>query len=582
MGQNTVTYSNLKAGKYYLMVDGEKRPKIEINIVPPFYASRAAYILYVASCLNRTCSFAKDRIKQTKHKNAMKIKELEMNKEKEIYDAKMNFFTNVTHEIRTPLSLIKMPLEAVMENTPDSDANKENLLIIQNNADRLLTLVNELLDFRKIESGGIKTAISRIDVIPVTKAVTDRFVPSLEMKGAKFISDIPESLNADLDAEIYTKIISNLMNNALKHCKNEVGLKISSNGNTFRVDVYNDGDSIPKEYSEKIFHPFFKIEEKSAGSGIGLAFSRSLAKILNGSLSLEDSASHSTLFSLVLPIEQKSTETAEEDDVGKIISKAGKELDNTMNINKHKVVLLVEDNDEFRSFVASQLNGEYDILEASSGEEALKITKSEYVDVIVSDLMMPGMSGMELCEKIRQDVSLCHLPFIVLTANTSIQSKLEGMEAGADEYIEKPFSVDFLKARIKNLLESRNRIIDAYKRTPEVALNTIAHNKSDENFLNALAKVIYDKIDDVDLDVDTLAEAMNMSRATLYRKVGSISDLTPNDFIRLTRLKKAAELLKEKEYRVNEIAYIVGFKSSSYFTKCFYKQFGVLPKDFGK
>jgi DNA-binding response OmpR family regulator len=242
----------------------------------------------------------------------------------------------------------------------------------------------------------------------------------------------------------------------------------------------------------------------------------------------------------------------------------------------------VEDNEEFQQFMAKQLSDEYQVLKVQNGLQALELLNTRNVNIILCDIMMPVMDGLVFCKELKMNLRHSHIPVILLTAKTSMQSKIDGLNIGADEYIEKPYSIDYLRARIENLLENRKKIKDSYKNSPELNYRAIAHSKADEDFLNNLISIIHSHIDELELDVDKLATSMNMSRATLYRKVKNISELTPNDFIRLIRLKKAAELLVQKEYRVNEIAFIVGFRSSSYFSKCFQKQFGVLPKDFEK
>jgi DNA-binding response OmpR family regulator len=256
-------------------------------------------------------------------------------------------------------------------------------------------------------------------------------------------------------------------------------------------------------------------------------------------------------------------------------------LDSMMGIEEKRTILSVEDNEEFQNFMAKQLMDSYYVLKSKSGEGALEIlNSSKQVDIIICDIMMPGMDGLTFCEKVKSDLKFSHIPVILLTAKTTLQSKIDGLVIGADDYIVKPYSIDFLVARIENLLENRRKVRESYKHSPEVNFDAIVNSNADKDFLNKLIEVIQANFDDVNLDVDKLAAHMNMSRATFYRKVKSISELTPNEFIRLTRLKKAAELLRQKKYSVNEIAFIVGFNSSSYFSKCFHKQFGILPKDF--
>jgi signal transduction histidine kinase/ligand-binding sensor domain-containing protein/DNA-binding response OmpR family regulator len=592
---NKVTYSNLHPGKYIFNViaansDGtwnKDGAKLRIEILPPFYRTTLAYIIYlllaiaVAYLVYRRIS---DRIKK---RNEEQLNDFEEQKEKELYNAKIEFFTNITHELRTPLSLIIMPLEEIMKDIKKGDPNRANLSIISDNANRMLKLVNELLDFRKVETKGLEVSFANTDIVRSMESEISRFTPSAALKGIDLQVDIPASpFYADVDEEIFTKMLSNLMSNALKHASQKIKVSLLPGSDRFKVSISNDGDTIPAKYADKIFLPFFRIDEKAQGSGIGLPFARSLAELHKGTLTLERSNTQLTTFVIELPVTQSHVfvipSAAQETSSLVTAQSHNPAIEEEMDLHNRKSILLVEDNEEFLSFVAKQLQVDYNVLKAGNGKQALDILDNAFVDIIISDIMMPVMDGMELCKAVKEDIRYSHIPFIMLTAKTTIQSKLDGMKIGTDEYIEKPFSADFLKARIENLLESRRKIVDSYKHSPEVALDTITYSKADENFLNRVADIIDQHIEETDLDVDKLAAAMNMSRATFYRKVKSISQLTPNDFIRLIRLKKAAELLKQKEYRVNEIAFIVGFRSSSYFSKCFFKQFGVLPKDFGK
>lgn len=590
-----VTYSELPPGSYIFKAkasnsDGlwnEDGISLVINVLPPFYRTIWAYILYAfIICLLLYYSI-KRYLKRVKKHNERAWEELEREKEKELYNAKISFFTNITHEIRTPLSLIKSPLEDIISQTDSKDRNWESLKMIERNTKRLLLLVNELLDFRNIESKGMSLDFLSIDLIPLIEDIISRFSPTANLKGIALTTDIPyKSFFIDAHPETITKVLSNVLNNALKHAITSINISLNTDDNFVHLKISNDGDPIPKEYAKKIFEPFFKLNEKIQGSGIGLPLVRSLIKLHNGECFLSEEDTQNTTFIIKIPIFQKNTinlnkatpnddiiESTKEDgstpDIGQAIQKA-----------KQKKVLIVEDNEDFILFTAKQLKNDYDVLQASNGQAALDILKKEHIDIVISDIMMPVMDGMELCRIIKENIEYSHIPVILLTAKTSLQSKIDGIKIGADEYIVKPYSIDYLKARIENLLDSRTKLKESYRESPELAYETIAHSKADELFLKKLIDIIHEHIEEVDLDVDKLAESMHMSRATLYRKVKSISELTPNDFIRIIRLKRAAELLKQREYKVNEIAFIVGFKSSSYFSKCFYKQFGVLPKDF--
>jgi signal transduction histidine kinase/DNA-binding response OmpR family regulator/streptogramin lyase len=589
--QNKVTYSNLPPGKYILRVkasniDGiwSEETIFRINKLPPFYQTIWAYMTYILLAVTLVGLFVRQSIRKVEHRNRRAIHDLEDRKEKELYHAKIEFFTNVTHEIRTPLSLIKLPLDEVMRQADKADTNWENLSIIQRNTNRLLKLVNELLDFRKAETKGLHLNFVSTDILLLIRETVERFSPSAHLKGFVFELDMPlGKFRADVDAEVLTKIISNLFSNALKYAKSVISVRFTSGNGKFRLEVENDGEPVPSEMTEKIFEPFFKMDENRQGSGLGLPFARSLAE-LHGGLVHIDPKKAMTTFVIELPIRQQMAIKLMEDEElvqdPDLLDEKNANINDSSSHRHRKTILLVEDNAEFLQFTANHLDAAYHILRAGDGEQAKKILDKEPVDLVISDIMMPVMDGMTLCREIKENLKYSHIPVILLTAKTALQSKIEGLKTGADEYIEKPFSMDHLKARISNLLENRRKIRESYKRSPELAYDTIVHSKADEKFLNHLVEQIHFHLEDTDLNVDKLAEVMNMSRATLFRKVKSISELSPNDFIRLVRLKRAAELLKEKEYRVNEIAFIVGFGSLSYFSKCFYKQFGVLPKDF--
>lgn len=586
-----VTYSNLPPGAYTFQVKvadtdgrwGDAGTSLDIRVLPPFYRTAWAYIGYALLAALLVCYGIGRYVRRLKKRNAEAMERLERQKEKELYDSKINFFTNVTHEIRTPLSLIKAPLDEVMKQIKPSDACFNHLSIIQRNANRLLKLVNELLDFRKAEAQGLKLNFVRIDVAVLVSETVRRFLPAAGVKNIRFHESYPANgLMADVDMEVFTKILSNLFNNALKHAATSISVELENQTDSFRLVVANDGDRIPPEHAERIFDPFVKLDENSLGTGIGLPFARTLIEAHKGRIFVDVDRPQAT-FVLELPVRQEVAITLMSDREEELPAEDRRGLADVASLpdfSHRKVVLSVEDNEEFQNFMVNQLKGDYQVLKAHNGREALEVLAKQTVDLVISDVMMPVMDGMALCREIKENLRYSHIPVILLTAKTGLQAQLEGLKTGADEYIAKPYSIDFLRARIENLLANRKKIRDAYKQSPESTVEVIAHSKADEDFLHNLVDAIHTRLDEVDLDVDALADMMNMSRATLYRKVKSISELTPNDFIRLIRLKKAAELLREKEYRINEIAFIVGFSSSSYFSKCFYKQFGVLPKDF--
>lgn len=590
--RHQVNYSDLSPGTYVFRVkasnnDGvwnKEGARLKITILPPFYKTIWAYLIYFFIIVTAVYFMVKSYIDKIRRQNIHFQQELERSKEKELYSAKIDFFINITHEIRTPLSLIKSPLEEIIRNVDKRDHNWENLSIMQRNVNRLLKLVNELLDFRKAEAKGLNLNFVHSDIIAILNETTDQFIPAAKLKGIDLGINSPiGTFYADVDHEVFTKILSNILANALNHACKSIEITFLQTPDTFKILISNDGDIIPEEYSEKIFEPFFKLNANIQGSGLGLPFVRSLLELHGGSIFYDKSQREKNTFMIELPIRQEKSFRFEE-----IESSENKVINNTdnpfvgKNINTgcKKSILVVEDNNEFQQFLCKQLDSAYKVLKAQNGEQALALLHKENVDMIVSDVVMPKMDGMTLCKTIKENINFSHIPVILLTAKTAMDSKIEGLKSGADEYIEKPYSIEYLIAKIENLFEARKKIREAYMHAPELAYNTIVHSKADEEFLKKLVKIIESRLEDGDLDVDQLAEAMGTSRATFYRKLSSISELTPNEFILLIRLKKAAVLLMENEYRVNEISYIVGFSSPSYFSKCFYKQFGVLPKSF--
>ena len=463
-----------------------------------------------------------------------------------------------------------------------TDEFYDNLEIIQKNTDRLLKLVNELLDFRRVEAKDIRVSFIHVDLVEVVRDAMKRFVPTAKLQQIEFVDTLPASgLFADVDVEIFTKILSNLLNNALKHSSTYIKVELSVVEDMFHLCVSNDGERIPEEQIERIFEPFVKLDENSLGAGIGLAFVRSLVESHNGRIFIEPK-SEDTTFVLVMPLFQPHVISVGDEEQKLPVEIKEEIKDDVLRQEKdgRKVILLVEDNREFQQFMTEQLKKDYRIVRAGNGKEALDVLSSCAVDLVISDIMMPVMDGMTLCKEIKEDIRFSHIPVILLSAKMDLQVRLDGMKLGADEYIVKPYSSDYLKVRIENLMNNRNKVREVYQHSPESSVGDIAYSKADEEFLSKLVEKIHQHLSEDSLNVDSLAQMLNMSRATLYRKLRNVSELTPNEFIRLIRLKKAAELLKQREYRINEIVFIVGFNSVSYFAKCFYKQFGVLPKDY--
>ena len=587
-----VTYSNLGYGDYVFKVkasnsDGvwnEQETSLHLSILPPFYLSGWAYCFYVLffmGCLVCVIFYFKRRNYRKQHRQ---MEMLEQEKEREVYHAKIDFFTNVAHEIRTPLTLIKGPLENIILKKEVDSETKEDLYIMKQNTERLLNLTNQLLDFRKTETRGFRLNFTECDVVAVLRETYLRFTSLAKQKGLDFILELPqECFMADVNQEALTKIISNLLNNGVKYASTYLRIFLETDEKVFHIRTFNDGEMIPDTMKEEIFKPFVRLDkedEVTTGTGIGLALSRSLAELHQGSLMMEK-GEEVNCFCLTLPVNQDSTITLSAENVSQVEENScGWEQEETDTKEKKPMILVVEDNPDMLAFVRKQLTTEYSVLTAMNGIEALAVLDNHYVNLVVSDVMMPQMDGFELCKTIKSDLSYSHIPVVLLTAKTNIQSKIEGLELGADAYIEKPFSVEYLLANISSLIHNREKLRQTFAKSPFVAANTMALTKADEEFIWKLNDIIQANLHNPEFSMEDMADALKMSRSSFYRKIKGVLDLSPNEYLRLERLKQAAQLLKEGKSRVNEICYTVGFNSPSYFSKCFLKQFGVLPKDF--
>lgn len=587
-----VTYSNLGYGDYVFKVkasnsDGvwnEQETSLHLSILPPFYLSGWAYCFYVLffmGCLVCVIFYFKRRNYRKQHRQ---MEMLEQEKEREVYHAKIDFFTNVAHEIRTPLTLIKGPLENIILKKEVDSETKEDLYIMKQNTERLLNLTNQLLDFRKTETRGFRLNFTECDVVAVLRETYLRFTSLAKQKGLDFILELPqECFMADVNQEALTKIISNLLNNGVKYASTYLRISLETDEKVFHIRTFNDGEMIPDTMKEEIFKPFVRLDkedEVTTGTGIGVALSRSLAELHQGSLMMEK-GEEVNCFCLTLPVNQDSTITLSAENVSQVEENScGWEQEETDTKEKKPMILVVEDNPDMLAFIRKQLTTEYSVLTAMNGIEALAVLDNHYVNLVVSDVMMPQMDGFELCKTIKSDLSYSHIPVVLLTAKTNIQSKIEGLELGADAYIEKPFSVEYLLANISSLIHNREKLRQTFAKSPFVAANTMALTKADEEFIWKLNDIIQANLHNPEFSMEDMADALKMSRSSFYRKIKGVLDLSPNEYLRLERLKQAAQLLKEGKSRVNEICYTVGFNSPSYFSKCFLKQFGVLPKDF--
>lgn len=584
-------FTNVEPGDYRLLIrtmngQGEwtSRPAaLQISILPPWWKSWPAYCMYVILVAFATWYLVRKYHRQIKLRQQRRMEMLESEKAKEIYRSKIEFFTNVAHEIRTPLTLIKLPLDKILATPLLTDAIKDNLTIMEKNTNRLIDLTNQLLDFRKTENNSVSLSYVKTDMPELLEQIYSSFKPAAEQKGLQFKLEMPRmQFQAYVDPEAVKKIVSNLLNNAIKYSDSYVLVKImpfNSDDNFFCIRVSNDGYLIPAHLREKIFEPFYRMKdsEKEQGTGIGLALALSLTQLHKGTLSVETD-DRLNYFSLTLPIHQETEFELFQEEAPAATTEAPPgfvEHDPDKN-----VILLVEDNKDILDFIARDLSAEYTVIKAQNGAEAINKITTANIQLIISDIMMPIMDGYCLCKEVKSNMEYSHIPVILLTAKNSLQAKIEGLELGADAYIEKPFSQPHLMAQIRSLLNNRNKIKEHFANSPLANIKTMAYSRADEKFLLTINDIIHQNMANPGFTVDHLARTMNMSRPTLYRKIRGLSNLSPNELINITRLKKAAELLSEGNYKIYEVADMVGYSLAANFSRDFMKQFNISPSDY--
>ena len=594
--ENRATYSNLPPGTYTLRVKGansdgvwnDEGIALRIVVHPAWYASTIMKIVYYVIGAAVLLLLVYLVVKRMQRAHIKELDRISSNKEKEMFRSKLNFFTIVAHEIRTPVSLIIGPLEKILDSSEKFSAPvKEDLKIIDRNSRRLLSLVNQLLDYKKVEDSALPMGFRHERVVPIIESIADRFRPSLEHKGISLGLDFPDpELTADIDPEAVTKLVSNLINNARKFTKNSISVSCSpaDDGKHFTISVEDNGIGIEKENRDKIFKPFFQvldnINESKGGTGLGLSIVKSVVEAHGGSVFVDSTPGKGACFTAVLPLTQNSVMPSQPID-SNIDDEATDATENQVEASDEQPVLLVvDDNEEMLSFIASHFESNYTVVTATNGREALECMAHSKVSLIICDWMMPVMDGVEFLKAVRGNENYSHIPFVMLTAKTDNTSKIQTIRCGADAYVEKPFSIGYLDARIDNLLEMRRLLREKYSNSPFEPITTLAPTQVDNELLTRMQALIDENLGNPDLNVDFLAERLGISRSGLYDKIRSLADVTPHELIQLSRLKKAAEYLAEGKYRVQEVSYMVGINNSSYFSRLFQKQFGVKPSEF--
>ena len=585
--RHNASYPKLSPGNYTFRVKGcnnngiwnEKETTIKIKVLSPWWLSTPAIIVYICIILGVIYFWIHWYKQKQKRRYREKQYLFETQKEKELYRSKVDFFTTIAHEIRTPLTLINAPLESLLNRNIEDKGIRKELSTMEQNTAQLVQLINQLLDFRKVDSNRFSVNYSKININELLRNAKEQFDFSIRQKKKVFTLFMPDKpIIAIADKDGLMKIINNLFSNAVKYADSYIEVELKQEPETFTIQVRNDGETIPAELKEKIFEPFFQLKKDAntpSSSGIGLSIARSLAELHNGSLDI-DTNNKCTVFVLTIPLEQP--DFSEEGQSDYIIE------DNELKEDKKQVysILLVEDNIEILSFIAEKLEDIFSVKKAGNGIEALEVLQSHHIDLIISDVMMDHMDGLELCRQVKENIEYSHIPVVLLTAKSDLNSKIQGLEAGADAYIEKPFSFNYLITQLTTLLSNRLRERNAFMHKPFLPVQKIGLNKADELFLNKIIGLIHQNITDYNFGVEKLADMLSMSRSSLHRKIKAVSDLSPTDFIRLIRLKKAAELIQTGEHRIGDIPFLIGINSFSYFSKVFKEQFGLTPKEFEK
>lgn len=593
---NRVHYHNVPPGHYQFQIHtiaspfdknaenhGGRIATLHIVILPRWYQTIAARLSLLAICILLLLLIVRYIINSI-HRKAFAVQmEREKENEEKLYKAKIDFFTHVAHEIRTPTSLIKDPVHRLRMQALPSEVDS-TLAMVERNADELNTLVTELLDFQKLESSEVTIILTKEDINRLIRETWNRFALFAKDKNLQVILSLPEvPIFATIDAKATSKILNNLFSNAVKYSSTYIQIRLSEDKEqgVAQLAVSNDGNRIPESMQSKIFDPFVQVDNGTfavQGSGIGLAFASSLTKLQNGTLIFKGDAKDNE-FDLYMPLADSDDSIIGQQDTDFFATHVVENINTPteLQLSGRTCILIVEDSKDMRSYLSSVLRDEYDVLEASDGVYAIEILEKNDVQLVLTDVMMARKDGLELCRDIKLSMDLCHVPVVMLTAMDLLEDHIRGLECGADAYIPKPFSSDYLKAQIRNLLDNRIRLQNKYAHSTDITTDLPVHNKADREFIEKITEEIIAHMADQNYTIEDLSQTLAMSRSTFARKIKAITGQTPGDFICLIRLKKAAEMLSSGNYRVNEVCMLVGFNSTHYFSSIFKKQFGTTP-----
>lgn len=594
-------FSNIPPGEYLFRVripdtegvHGDERI-LKIHILNPWWSTGWAYLAYLLVLMLVSLLAYRMIKEQIKNKNQLRIERIEKKNLEEINQLKLQFFTNISHEFRTPLTLILSPLQKLRERHWGNEWAITQLDLIDKNAQRLLHLVDELMEFRKSEQGMLKLKASAGELVSFTYNIYLSFssVASLNQIVYTFNCE-EEKIEMIFDPSYLEKVIYNLLSNSFKYTPSggSVEVKLSCSGGMAVLEVTDSGRGIKPEELALVFDRFYRGEDHSqnSGFGIGLALTKKLVELHHGEINVESEPGKGSRFVVRLPV-GKEVYSAEEVVVSSEVTPAVKPFTDVESrpplasgpFDKEDTVLIVDDNPDILNYIAENLVENYNVLTAMNGEEALKLVNEDPPSLVVCDVMMPVLDGMKLCMKLKKNIKTCHIPIILLTAKSSIQDMIEGFETGADDYVVKPFAINLLQVKIDNLIKTRKRLKELYSKPVEIIPEKIALNSLDEELLKKALAIVEKHITEPEYSVDDFAREIGMSRSNLHLKLKAITGESATVFIKKVRFAKALKLLEENRYSIAEISYMVGFSTPSYFSTNFKKYFGYLPSDHTK
>jgi signal transduction histidine kinase/ligand-binding sensor domain-containing protein/DNA-binding response OmpR family regulator len=599
--QRKATYTNLDPGTYYFKVKAlsnegiwSEEKALKIIVTPPFWKTPVAFVLYIL-VIAAILLFAKRlTVERAKMRFEVEQQRREADRMHAIDAMKTKFFTNVSHEFRTPLSLILSPLDKILKTTHEPE-HRTQLQLIHRNAKRLLHLINQLLDFRKMEVQEFKLHPSPGDIIKFTKDISNSFSDIAEQKNIHFsVQSNTAKLETYFDKDKLEKILFNLLSNAFKYTPNngKVSIELTyNNTEAFEIKVKDDGIGIPADKHERIFERFFQNDVPASmvnqGTGIGLAITKEFVRLHEGSVHVDSEPEKGTCFTVVLPVKKITEESSQAilhngavmpGDTGTNAAPAA--TNGQEKSTKKATVLLVEDNEDFRFYLKDNLKAKYAVIEAVDGKEGWQKTKDQLPDLVVSDIMMPHLTGINLSRRIKNDPRTSQIPIILLTAMDSEETQLEGYHIGINDYIAKPFTFEILDVRIKNLLAQKKQLKKDFQRKIEINPGQITITPVDEQFMKQTIEAVEKNISNTAYSVEDLSRDLFMSRVALYKKLLALTGKTPVEFIRMMRLKRGAQLLEKSQMTISEIAYEVGFNNPKIFSKYFKEEFKMPPSQY--